>query len=175
MRIGRGGSAAEQPAPVHCLSMVRYFAYGSNLDFAQMRRRCPSSRVVGRAWLPGYRVTFPRPCESWGGGVAGIEPAAGHDAHGVVYELCDEDLATLDDYEGVADGDYDRREVEVHCEAGGTMRVWTYFANPQPGCPPPSRRYLDAIVRGARYHRLPGAYVERLAATPICDENPKET
>ena len=38
-------------------------------------------------------------------------------------------------------------------------------ANPSP----PSRRYLDALVRGARHHRLPDDYVRRLAATAVVD------
>jgi len=34
---------------------------------------------------------------------------------------------------------------------------------------PPSRRYLDAILGGARHHKLPDDYVARLAATPVAD------
>jgi len=35
-----------------------YFAYGSNLHWPQMRRRCPSSRVVGRATLADQGITL---------------------------------------------------------------------------------------------------------------------
>ena len=33
-------------------------AYGSNLSRDRMKRRCPSSRVVGTADILGYRILF---------------------------------------------------------------------------------------------------------------------
>jgi hypothetical protein len=39
------------------------------------------------------------------------------------------------------------------------------MANPSP----PSRRYLDTVLRGARHHRLPEEYVERLASVETVD------
>jgi gamma-glutamylcyclotransferase (GGCT)/AIG2-like uncharacterized protein YtfP len=154
---------------------IHYFAYGSNLDIEQMQRRCPSSRFVCRARLVRHRVTFPLPCESWGGGVAGIDPDPNRDVHGVVYVMTQADLGPLDRYENVAGGDYERREVEVVAESGESMRVWTYFCLPAPDrCPPPSRRYLEAILRGARYHGLPESYIADLAATPTADDGRSE-
>ena len=35
-----------------------YFAYGSNMNWTQMQRRCPSSRFVCTARLPGYRLAI---------------------------------------------------------------------------------------------------------------------
>ena len=35
-----------------------YIAYGSNLNVAQMRRRCPAARIVGTAVLYGWRLLF---------------------------------------------------------------------------------------------------------------------
>ena len=49
------------------------------------------------------------------------------------------------------------------------LRATTYFArasNPQP----PSRRYLDTILRGAAHHRLPEDYVEALRKTEVGEE-----
>jgi len=46
------------------------------------------------------------------------------------------------------------------------LRAWTYIARPA-NPSPPSRRYLDTIVRGARHHRLPDDYVAKLAATLV--------
>lgn len=151
--------------------MALYFAYGSNLDPAQMTRRCPSARFVCCARLMGHRLTFPRGSESWGGGVAGIDPCRdGTCVEGVVYELSDGDLATLDGFEGTAEGHYLRRRVGVMTD-GGISDVWTYYANADPaGSLPPSRRYLDAIVRGARRHGLSADYIvnlERIATGDI--------
>jgi hypothetical protein len=154
-----------------------YFAYGSNLDPEQMRKRCPGHRVVGLAELRDHRLSFPLTSHDWGGGVAGLAVAHGDSVWGVVHELTGEDLASLDRYEHfVGPGDqhnlYDRETVSVQLVRADDgsfprrLQVWTYLArsaNPSP----PSRRYLDAILEGARHHRLPDDYVARLAATPV--------
>jgi hypothetical protein len=46
------------------------------------------------------------------------------------------------------------------------LRASIYLARPA-NPSPPSRRYLDALLRGARHHRLPDDYVTRLAATAV--------
>jgi len=39
--------------------MKRYYiAYGSNLNLNQMFYICPSARVLGKSFLPGYRLVF---------------------------------------------------------------------------------------------------------------------
>jgi gamma-glutamylcyclotransferase (GGCT)/AIG2-like uncharacterized protein YtfP len=156
-----------------------YFAYGSNLDPEQMRVRCPGHRVVGLARLDDHRITFPLTSHDWGGGVASVGVAHGESVWGVVYDLTDDDLTALDRYEGFqAPGDqhnvYDREFVSVELERADDgsfprpLRAWTYFARPaNPG--PPSRRYLDTVLRGARHHRLPEEHVARLEATPVAD------
>jgi hypothetical protein len=44
--------------------------------------------------------------------------------------------------------------------------VWIYLAR-QANPSPPSQRYLDAVLRGARHYRLPEDYLRKLAATPV--------
>ena len=38
--------------------MQYYFAYGSNLHHAQMKRRCPKCRYIKKHILHGYQLTF---------------------------------------------------------------------------------------------------------------------
>ena len=38
--------------------MQYYFAYGSNLHHAQMKRRCPNCRYIKKHILNGYQLTF---------------------------------------------------------------------------------------------------------------------
>ena len=158
-----------------------YFAYGSNLDPVQIAERCPGHRVVGLAVLPDHRLVFPRFSADWGGGVASVALAHGERVWGVLYELTDSDLASLDGYEGWrAAGDqhnhYDRETVMVELvrpddtSVPRRLRVVTYVArisNPTA----PSRRYLETILRGARHHRLPEDYVERLVKTEVREES----
>ncbi len=157
-----------------------YFAFGSNLDPVQMRERCPAHRVVGMAALHDHRLVFPRFSERWGGGAASVQPAHGRTVWGVVYDLNDEDLARLDGFEhffGANDpgSAYDRRAewVELLRADDGSiprrLRAEIYVARPiRPS--PPSGRYRDAILRGARHHRLPDEAIAGLEALEVVAE-----
>ena len=145
--------------------MPLYFAYASNLSTRQMDHRCRSRETISRAALQGYRLDFPRRSyRPRGRGVAGVVPDAGGSDRGVVYDISDDDLARLDRAEGVPKS-YVRRRVTVEPRGGGTLEVWTYFANPEPGAPfRPSREYLDVILEGAREHGLDADYIAALEA-----------
>jgi gamma-glutamylcyclotransferase (GGCT)/AIG2-like uncharacterized protein YtfP len=154
---------------------VLYYAYGSNLDPVQMIERCPDAHVVGLGALHDHRLAFPRFSSGWEGGTAGVVPAHGATVWGVLFEVNEKGLLDLDRYEGCRgpgdpDNAYDREQltVELTRPDDGSIprrvRAWAYVAreaNPSP----PSRRYLDTILRGARHHRLPEEYVAALAAT----------
>ena len=150
-----------------------YFAYGSNLDPDQMRVRCPDHKVVGLAALRDHKLSFPLMNPEWGGGVAGLAVSHGAVLWGVVYELSDADIAALDQHEGfVGEGSpnnvYDREAmwVELKRPDDGSIprriRAATYVPR-QVNPARPSPRYIEAILRGARHHRLPDEYVARLA------------
>ena len=147
------------------------FAYGSNLDPAGLAARCPRARVRGRAVLPHHELCFPVGSpDDWFGGVASVRPHPTDRVHGVLLALPAADLQALDHYEGIAEGLYDRilRPVQPE-DAAHPQNAWVYIARPQPAPPPPTRAYLDVILRGARHHRLPAAWIARLAATPTRD------
>jgi len=135
-----------------------YFAYGSNLDPER---------------------TVPLTSHDWGGGVASVGVAHGSSVWGMVYDLTEANLTALDGYEHfVGPGNqhnlYDRESTSVQLVRADDdsfprrLRVWIYVAR-QANPSPPSRRYLDAVVRGARAHRLPEEYITKLAATPVVD------
>lgn len=90
-----------------------YFAYGSNLNHAQMAHRCPTARPIGRAILHGYKLEFK--ANARGVGVANITPARGHIVQGGLWEITRADLRSLDSYEGHPTV-YARTDVEVICE-----------------------------------------------------------
>lgn len=147
-----------------------YFAYGSNLDCAQMRKRCPSTRFRCRAMLRDYQLAFTRYSKRRGCGVADAVPAAGSEVWGVVYEVSEADLVSLDGAEGYrpsrkpAANAYNRREAAV-LEDGNPDRplaVSTYFATPQEHPSPPNGDYKRLIVEGARFWNLPAHYLEEL-------------
>ena len=73
-----------------------YFAYGSNMDWDQMKQCCQAARFVGVALLPDHRLAFTRKSVNRGCGVADAVPDAGRRVWGVVYEIGDLDVGKLD-------------------------------------------------------------------------------
>lgn len=162
------------------LPPMLYFAYASNMNPAQMKSRAPTAGVVGVATLADRRLHFPIESAGWNGGTASVQLAHGSTVYGVLYEVDDAAIEALDRYEGYfAPHDprnrYERETVNVDLvrpDDGSfprRVRALIYLAGT--GTPaPPSRRYLDTILEGARHHRLPEEYVAALAAIPAASE-----
>jgi len=146
-----------------------YFAYGSNMDPAQMRQRCPGSRALGIGVLRDYGLCFPRQSHKRGCGVASIEPAEGKETWGVVYRMTAADLASLDRFEGyragrpAEDNRYNRVAIRVEID-GVPTDAETYIAIAEKNPPPPNAAYLAQLRDGAMHHGLPDEYRTFLAA-----------
>jgi gamma-glutamylcyclotransferase (GGCT)/AIG2-like uncharacterized protein YtfP len=126
------------------------FAYGSNLDAAQMRRRCPTAAFAGRAALRGYRLAFAGYSAAWGGAVATVVPSSGGTVEGALYRISLADRQRLDRHEGVPFA-YARIQVNLRDESGRRRRAHAYVLD---GRPPgvPSPLYVGVIARA--YGRL---------------------
>lgn len=151
-----------------------YFAYGSNLDFDQMRSRCPSAQFVAIARLPGYRLAFTRNSPKRGCGVADVVEDPGQCVWGAVYYIAEVDLGRLDKHEGfrpgrpISENAYNREERHVW-RAGDRdepLLVRLYIANPENNPPLPSAAYRRQIVKGAESWGLPPDYVRSLKTIP---------
>jgi phage replication-related protein YjqB (UPF0714/DUF867 family) len=130
-----------------------YFAYGSNLCVRQMALRCPDAinprpaTLADHDWLINER------------GVATVQPFDGSLVHGVIWQLSDHDLATLDSAEGVPVR-YRRDRLTVHTDEG-PGEAWVYIDHRvDPG--PPRPGYLERIIDGATHHGLPQRWVDFL-------------
>ncbi len=152
--------------------MTLYFAYGSNLDGAQMALRCPGHGFRGLARLRGHRLHFPLySASTWKGAVASLEPHAGTDVWGVLYDLTAAHVAALDHHEGLDRTPPRYRRADLAVEQDGMATVaFTYLGLPDDVLPEPrpSRRYLDAILVGARARGLPPDYIAALEAIACC-------
>ena len=97
--------------------IIFYFAYGSNLDWEQMKERCPSASFYCRASLSNYRIDFTRKSTKRNCGVADIVKDNNYKVYGVVYRINEADLGKLSKHEGyVLQGDnnaYKRIEIIV--------------------------------------------------------------
>lgn len=137
-----------------------YFAYGSNMDPFQMERRCPGAVAIGRARLPGHRLTFTWDSARWRGGVGHVIASDGDDVWGVLWDLEQPHLDALDTYEQIAQGVYRRENVVV--EHDGVIREALIYLSNDDRARRPSRRYVRALVRGARAHDIPNDYIRLL-------------
>ncbi len=134
------------------MGSVLYFAYGSNLDDAQMRSRCASARAEARAVLPNHALAFGGFSERWGGAVASVVRAKGARVEGLLYRLDDADLQALDRLEGHPFA-YERVMKLVHDEHGRRRRAAIYVQPEEgfePWAPPPA--YFGVLWRA--YGRL---------------------
>lgn len=150
-----------------------YFAYGSNVDWYQMKGRCPSANFVGVAKLPDHRLAFTRSSVNRGCGVADAVPEAGRSVWGVVYEISALDIEMLDKSEGYRPGrkknSYWRRECTVFLDGDEERPVTmeTYLAEPESDAPLPNQDYKDLILFGARHWHLPADYIAELEAIEV--------
>jgi gamma-glutamylcyclotransferase (GGCT)/AIG2-like uncharacterized protein YtfP len=128
-----------------------YFAYGSNLNRADMRIRCPNARPATRARLDGWRLTFR--------GVADIEPAEGRTVHGALWWVSGDDLRSLDRYEG-APSNYRQTPVGVETDAGPRPAM-TYVMTHRDYLGLPSQWYLGRIEDGFADWALPESELRR--------------
>ncbi len=74
-----------------------YVAYGSNLNVAQMRYRCPGARVVGVSEIEDYQLMFKG---SKTGSYLTIEPEKGAITPVAIWSVTEDDEKSLDRYEG---------------------------------------------------------------------------
>ena len=117
---------------------IHYFAYGSNLNRADMLGRCPGAIAFAPAELVDWRLTFR--------GVADIEPAPGRSVLGALWRLKPADLHALDRYEG-APNLYERRPLAV--QAGDEqLETIAYVITDEDYVGLPSPWYFDRIAQG---------------------------
>tara|TARA_B100001765_G_C19201467_1_gene205398 strand:+ start:6 stop:494 length:489 start_codon:yes stop_codon:yes gene_type:complete len=131
---------------------IKYFAYGSNLDLAQMKIRCPSSELISKGSLSGYRLTFNRYSSGWGGGVADVIQDQDSKVWGLVFKLSNSDLKRLDSYEGCYNDQtslYERWKAVINTPKGQISDVWVYTVVEKQKFVQPTLEYLQIIKDAA--------------------------
>ena len=114
-----------------------YFAYGSNLNHFQMKRRCKDSVYLKKINLINFKLTFRSKYRA-----ADIEPKKNSIVSGALFEISKNDEKKLDVYEDYPVlykkyyFTYYRKKVMTY-----TMTKKTLFAYP-------TERYLNVIKRG---------------------------
>jgi gamma-glutamylcyclotransferase (GGCT)/AIG2-like uncharacterized protein YtfP len=124
------------------------FAYGSNMNPAQMARRCPSAKFYCIGRLEEHQLRFVGYSGRWNGGVATVSHKRRSRVLGIVWTVNDKDLERLDGFEGVPFV-YERVPVPVKID-GSRRNVWchTYVKVDDDNTRDPSAAYLTTILAG---------------------------
>jgi hypothetical protein len=130
----------------------RYLAFGSNLCFEQMSRRCPAATVGEVVQLEGRRFVINR------NGFATLLAVPGAVAWGLVWQLTPACEVALDAYEGVETGEYRKLEWQV-----GAAPALVYLASEE-RFGPARFGYLERILAAAATLSLPCDYLAEIGA-----------
>ncbi|MEK6801965.1 MAG: gamma-glutamylcyclotransferase family protein [Nitrospirota bacterium] len=133
--------------------MRLYFAYGSNMWSAQMDKRCSQSKKVGVARLLDYRWIISTR------GYANVVKSMNDYVEGVLFEISATDEASLDKYEGVSSGSYQKVEFPVLHE--GQEKVALVYVDAVTVEGSPKQEYIQRINSGLADAKLSEAYVTR--------------
>ncbi|MGD2112878.1 MAG: gamma-glutamylcyclotransferase [Gammaproteobacteria bacterium] len=147
-----------------------YFAYGSNMSTLRLRSRAASACAVAMAWLPGHALRFHKRGRD---GTAKCDAChTGHDhdrVYGVVFEIEAHEKPDLDTWEGLGSG-YEEKQVTVTDAAGARYQAFTYYATHIDSRLRPYRWYKEHVLRGAREHELPVAYIAAIRSIEAIDD-----
>ena len=149
---------------------AKYFAYGSNLDLSQMKRRCPESRLISKGSLSGHSLTFNRFSNGWGGGVADVIQDQDSKVWGLVFEISDSDLERLDRYEGYHKDQtsmYERWKAVIDTPNGQISDVWVDTVVEKQKFVQPTLEYLQIIKDAAVRWNFPKDYQQTLELVAI--------
>jgi gamma-glutamylcyclotransferase (GGCT)/AIG2-like uncharacterized protein YtfP len=114
-----------------------YFAYGSNLNHFQMKRRCKDSIFLKKINLKNFRLTFRSKYRA-----ADIEPKKNFNVLGGLFEISKSDEKKLDVYE-----DYPILYRKYYFTYYG-KKVMTYTMTKKTSFRFPTERYLNVVKRG---------------------------
>lgn len=164
--------------------MILYFAYGSNMNPAQIRMRCLGAEMLTVARLVDHRLAFFGFSSVWDGALETVVPTPGRDVWGALYALSPLDADSLDAWQDArfsGTGTYFHYPVTV-LDVSGRPHEALLYKKDMLGAPgKPSLEYLEHIARGAEARGLPPRYVAylrtlaaRKAAYPVPISRPGE-
>lgn len=134
---------------------MKFFLYGDLVNPTQLARRAPEHKFLHLATLMDHTIKFCRWSAQWRCGLASIVPSPGEKVWGGIFELTDEDIKIMDEFEqDVPQGAYRHLQINVLNETGEKELVSTYAANPI-GKFKPKDHYLDWVLKGLAHWKFP--------------------
>ena len=146
-----------------------WFIYGSSLDrdaFAHWAGehgyRVPDFAAARPARLDGFRLAFDVQSRFWGGAVASLREAPGESVEGIALPMAGDARGLVDHKEGAISGLYTMFPVEVSAGDDRIKAVAYRAARPLDRELPPSRAFVETLVKGARASGLSASWIDRL-------------
>ena len=127
-----------------------YFAYGSNLNHFQMKRRCKDSKFLKKIKLRNFKLTFRSKYRA-----ADIELKKNSSVPGGLFEISKSDEKKLDIYE-----DYPNLYKKHYFKYYGN-KVMTYTMTKKSKFTFPTERYLNVVKQGYRDCKLEKKYLNK--------------
>lgn len=145
---------------------IYYFGYGSNMSASIMKEWCPHHKLLGKAKLEGWALSFTRHSKRWQAGVADIVLQDNGVVWGALYKLTNTDLDALDRKEGNG-RHYQRIQVRVECEDKQYSAFTYHVIKKLSNNIPTSIAYRDTMLTGANELSLPQNYIDKIASLPV--------
>ena len=127
-----------------------YFAYGSNLNHFQMKKRCKDSVYLKKINLTNFKLTFRSKYRA-----ADIEPKKNSIVPGALFEISKSDEKKLDVYE-----DYPALYKKYYFTYY-SKKVMTYTMTKKTLFAYPTERYLNVIKEGYKDCNLEKKFLKR--------------
>jgi gamma-glutamylcyclotransferase (GGCT)/AIG2-like uncharacterized protein YtfP len=127
-----------------------YFAYGSNLNHFQMKKRCKDSVFLKKINLSNFRLTFRSKYR-----VADIEPKKNSTVPGALFEISKSDEKKLDVYE-----DYPTLYKKYYFNYYG-KKVMTYSMVKKSPFRFPTEKYFDIVNNGYKNCKLDNEFLNK--------------
>jgi gamma-glutamylcyclotransferase (GGCT)/AIG2-like uncharacterized protein YtfP len=125
------------------MSKRLYVAYGSNLNFRQMKQRCPTAKLYGTGSIDGYELQFKGTPDS---AFATIASKEGASVPVAVWEITPQDERALDRYEGYP-SHYFKKTVPVSLD-GEEVDAMVYIMDLKMKFGMPSPYYYATVLEG---------------------------
>lgn len=132
-----------------------YAAYGSNLNHAQMRERCPDAKYLGASMLKNHNLIF---CGQPDHSFATIESMAGKEVPIGLWEISARDEKSLDRYEGYPN--FYHKTVLPSVLDGEELHAMVYIMDLAMPVRLPSTMYYNIVEKGYRDCGLDPAYLQ---------------
>jgi len=127
-----------------------YFAYGSNLNHFQMKRRCKDSIFLKKYKLKGYRLNFRSKYRA-----ADIEKNKNSIVQGALFEISKSDEKKLDVYE-----DFPFLYKKIYFKYYD-KKIMTYIMIKKTRFRYPTEKYLNVIKQGYKDCKLDQSFLQK--------------